>query len=65
MQIAQLREALKQHPDALKSLPETTRDRYRAGQLPKAILWLLRHPGLLRTLADMTETPSETLKDRT
>lgn len=47
------RETLKRHPDALKELPETTRDRYRAGMLPRNFVrWLLRHPQLLYALAE-------------
>lgn len=50
-----LRETVKQHPDALSSLPDTTRDRYEDGQFPRAVFWFLKHPKLLKDLAKKLE----------
>lgn len=49
------RETLQQHPEALKALPDTTRDRYLAGHWPRVVQWLLQHPDLLRDLAKIAE----------
>lgn len=46
------RAVVKDNPETLKELPKNTRDRYRNAEFPLAVLWLLRHPELLRALAD-------------
>lgn len=53
-----IQEALRYHPAAAADLPAETYRRYVQGQLPKPILWLLRHPGMLRTLADLADEQS-------
>lgn len=50
--VSAYRECIRQNPDVLRGLPKNTRDRYRNADFPTAVLWLLRHPELLRALAD-------------
>lgn len=54
------RETLQQHPEALKALPDTTRDRYLAGQWPRVVQWLLQYPDLLHDLAKIAAKKPET-----
>lgn len=50
------REALIRHPDAVAELSANTFWRYVNGELPKSIVWMLRHPALLRALADCADS---------
>ena len=52
MELQHFRSALTRHPEAAIELSDDTRDRYKRGQIPKVILWLLRHPALIKALAD-------------
>lgn len=45
------RAAIKANPECVAGLTKNTRDRYRNAAFPRAVLWLLRHPELLRALA--------------
>lgn len=52
------RNALQVNPEAALDLTPDTFRRYASGQLPKSLVWLLRHPKLLHTLAQMTNASS-------
>lgn len=51
-----LLKALHQHPQAAEELAPTTLRRYSAGRVPQSVQWILRHPRMLRYLADLIET---------
>lgn len=53
------RRALQCHPEAAVELPAETFRRYAHGMLPKALRWLLRHPAMLRTLAEQVERQTD------
>lgn len=48
-------EALAENPEAIQELSPMTFWRYANGILPKGIDWLMRHPNLLRALAEDAE----------
>ena len=54
------REALSKVPAATASLPTMTLWRYTNGLFPKSLRWLLRHPQLLRALAEDAERQQTT-----
>lgn len=58
MKLVAFRSALVQIPQAVEELPNKTLVRYMQGDFPKAVQWLLRHPALLRALADDAERKS-------
>jgi len=65
MKLMTFRLTLAQHPDAAEELSDETLLRYVRGEFPKAVLWLMKHPALLRALAEDAEAnaaPTESTK---
>lgn len=50
MELEAFQRTLSQHPEAAIELSDDTRDRYRRGEVPKVVRWLVRHPALLAAL---------------
>lgn len=48
----QFRTTLERHPEAAIELSDDTRMRYKRGQVPQILRWLIRHPALIQALAD-------------
>lgn len=57
-----MRQALQLVPEAAFELSPDTQRRYLNGLLPQNFQWLLRHPKLLRILADYAEADEARLK---
>ena len=49
----------------IAELPPETFRRYASGELPRAVQWLMRHPALLRTIADFVEATDAKTAQRT
>lgn len=50
LELEEFRATLDRTPQAAIELSDDTRDRYKRGNVPKVIRWLIRHPDLLRAL---------------
>lgn len=57
------RTALAQLPEAVNELSDDTLIRYARGDFPKVVRWLIRHPSLLRALADDADGESQQATD--
>lgn len=60
--LQEFRSTLEKTPEAAIELSDDTRARYRQGQVPQVIQWLVRHPALLRALlrdADQVAAPEQ------
>jgi hypothetical protein len=57
-----IRQALQLVPEAAFELSPDTHRRYSHGLIPQMFQWLLRHPKLLRILADYAEADEARLK---
>jgi hypothetical protein len=58
-------QVLQRHPEAVAELPPETFRRYASGELPRAVQWLMRHPAMLRTIADFVEATDAKTAQRT
>lgn len=50
LDLPEFRKALEKTPEAAIELSDDTRARYKQGQVPNTIRWLVRHPALLDAL---------------
>lgn len=55
--------ALQRNPQAVADLPPDTFRRYAGGRLPRSFQWLLRHPQLLSTLAELAQSSQQSTMD--
>jgi hypothetical protein len=49
--LQEFRKTLEQTPEAAIELSDDTRTRYKQGQVPQVVRWLVRHPALIHALA--------------
>lgn len=56
--VPHFRAILEERPELLKGLPKNTRSRYRNGEFPRAVRWLIERPELLRALICDSESPA-------